>query len=204
MNEPNLRISSNMSFLPPEKPRQFASSSSGSPSPVLKSRIACAVLYAESGNHTCPACMAVCGFDSRFAGSARIDFSTVRFSVMMTPTGMPPSRPRPTTTVLAQCGRYSTKEFASSRPSLNAPLCSPPVSSIRGSYGLPGSGVKHTGRSTGSHTGRIGRGAPVTTLGTKPSHSTIRTTPPKSSSTTKCDTPLPAITSGPPSCRFDS
>ena len=36
--------SSNMSLRPPEKPRQFAITSSGSPSPVLKSWMACAVL----------------------------------------------------------------------------------------------------------------------------------------------------------------
>ncbi len=42
-------------FIPPEKPLQLANTMSGSPS-LLKSLMACAVLKAESGNHTCPAC----------------------------------------------------------------------------------------------------------------------------------------------------
>lgn len=42
-------------FIPPEKPLQFAKTIRGSPS-LLKSLIASAVLKAESGNHTCPAC----------------------------------------------------------------------------------------------------------------------------------------------------
>ena len=50
MNEPNFKTSSNMSLRPPEKPRQLASTSKGNASPVLKSWIAWAVLYAESGN----------------------------------------------------------------------------------------------------------------------------------------------------------
>ena len=70
------RASSNMSLRPPEKPRQLASTINGKPSPVLKSWMACAVLYAESGNQTCPACICTCGLDSRFAGSARMSFST--------------------------------------------------------------------------------------------------------------------------------
>ena len=121
MKEPNLSTSSNMSLRPPEKPRQLARMTSGSPSPVLKSWMACAVLYAESGNQTWPACIAVVGFDSRLAGSARIVFSTRRFSVTITPTGMPPSRPRPTTTVLAQPASVSTNEPASSRPTARRP-----------------------------------------------------------------------------------
>lgn len=42
-------------FIPPEKPLQLAKTIRGSPS-LLKSLIAWAVLKAESGNHTCPAC----------------------------------------------------------------------------------------------------------------------------------------------------
>ena len=38
---------------------------------MLKSWIACAVLYALSGNHTCPACICVSGTDSA-AGSASV------------------------------------------------------------------------------------------------------------------------------------
>lgn len=41
-------------FLPPEKPRMLAKITKGRPS-LWKSLIASAVLYAESGYHTCPA-----------------------------------------------------------------------------------------------------------------------------------------------------
>ena len=46
-------------FIPPEKPRQLAKMMSGSSSRP-KSLMACAVLYAESGNHTWPACWITC------------------------------------------------------------------------------------------------------------------------------------------------
>ena len=45
----------NTPFMPPENPLQLAKIISGSLS-LLKSLIACAVLYEESGNHTWPAC----------------------------------------------------------------------------------------------------------------------------------------------------
>ena len=48
-----LRTSPNMSLVPPEKPRQFAKIRRGRFSPRLKSSMACAVLKAESGYHTC-------------------------------------------------------------------------------------------------------------------------------------------------------
>ena len=54
MYEPNFKISSNMSRVPPLKPRQFANTINGSFS-RLKSLIALAVLKDESGNHTCAA-----------------------------------------------------------------------------------------------------------------------------------------------------
>ena len=41
-----------MSRVPPLKPRQLANIIRGRFSPWLKSLMACAVLYAESGNHT--------------------------------------------------------------------------------------------------------------------------------------------------------
>lgn len=40
-------------FIPPENPLQLANTIRGNPS-LLKSLIACAVLYDESGNQTCP------------------------------------------------------------------------------------------------------------------------------------------------------
>ena len=118
---------------PPEKPRQLARTSSR-PSPVLKSWMACAVLYAESGNQTPPACICFCGFDSRLAlGSTA--FSTVRFSMTITPMGTPPGRGRRRSSI----GRVSVNEPASSSPGLNAPSTSPPQIIWRGSYGVPAS-----------------------------------------------------------------
>ena len=61
---PNLSTSLYMSRVPPEKPRQLANTKSGSCSPLLKSLMAVAVLYALSGNHTCPACQPTCRFES--------------------------------------------------------------------------------------------------------------------------------------------
>ena len=52
---PTCSTPSNRSRCPPLKPRQLASTKSGRPSSP-NSSIACAVLSAESGNHTCPAC----------------------------------------------------------------------------------------------------------------------------------------------------
>lgn len=42
-------------FIPPEKPLQLENTIRGKPS-RFRSLMACAVLKAESGNHTCPAC----------------------------------------------------------------------------------------------------------------------------------------------------
>jgi hypothetical protein len=58
-------------------------------------------LNALSGYHTCPACCSTCCCDSGLAGSAGTTASTVRVSTTMTPSGMPCSRARPVTTVLA-------------------------------------------------------------------------------------------------------
>lgn len=105
-------------FIPPEKPLQFANTMSGRRS-RLKSLMAWAVLKAESGNHTWPACWRTWHFkrtqiqvntatthsviiqiynttitfdsESRFAGSAGTVSSTVRVSTAMTPRGIPPN-----------------------------------------------------------------------------------------------------------------
>lgn len=81
--------------------------------------MACAVLKAESGNHTCPACWMICEWagqdigvrtqkllrsyrvlavlsltlasESKLAGSAGIDSSTDLVSTATTPVGIPPS-----------------------------------------------------------------------------------------------------------------
>jgi len=52
---PYLSTSAYMSRVPPENPRQLAKITRGKFSPRLKSRIACAVLWAESGYQTWPA-----------------------------------------------------------------------------------------------------------------------------------------------------
>ena len=97
---PNLRTSSYMSLVPPLKPRQFARIMSGSFSPRPKSAIACAVLWAESGYQTWPACGLIDSLESGFAGSAGTTASTVLVSTEITPKGMPPNFARPATTVL--------------------------------------------------------------------------------------------------------
>ena len=116
MYEPYLSTSLYMSRWPPEKPRQLARIMSGSCSPLLKSRIACAVLKAELGYQTPPASLVTCSMESGLAGSAGETFSTERVSTPMTPTGIPPRRARPVTTVRAQPPRDSLKESLSKRP----------------------------------------------------------------------------------------
>mmetsp|Transcript_12103 Transcript_12103/g.38687 ORF Transcript_12103/g.38687 Transcript_12103/m.38687 type:complete len:263 (-) Transcript_12103:28-816(-) len=115
MLAPNLRTWSNMSRWPPENPRQLAKMMSGSSS-RLKSLMACAVLNAESGNHTWPAWFHTRSWLSGAAGSAGLRASTVRISEMTTPMGTLPSRARPVITVLAQPARHSTHELRSKNP----------------------------------------------------------------------------------------
>lgn len=62
--------------------------------------------------------------DDESAGSAGVVASAVRVSVMMTPMGMPPSRARPTTTVLAHPARVSMKEPLSKNPEIHVPSSS--------------------------------------------------------------------------------
>mmetsp|Transcript_14912 Transcript_14912/g.40017 ORF Transcript_14912/g.40017 Transcript_14912/m.40017 type:complete len:200 (+) Transcript_14912:878-1477(+) len=126
---PNLRTSSNISRIPPEKPRQFAKMNSGRFS-LSRSLMVCAVLCAESGYHTCPACMLFTSFVSGEAGSAGTNFSTLRVSTETTPTGIPPSRARPHTTVLAHPARDSRHEPLSNSPDSPSAL---PASMCRGS-----------------------------------------------------------------------
>ena len=62
-------------LIPPLNPRQLAKMMRGSSS-LLKSLIACAVLYAELGNHTWPACCVIFVSVSKLAGSAGSSHST--------------------------------------------------------------------------------------------------------------------------------
>lgn len=133
--EPYLSTSLYMSRWPPEKPRQLARIMSGSCSPWLKSLIACAVLNAEFGYQTPPASDVTCSIESGFAGSAGVTLVTERVSTPMTPIGMPPRRARPTTTVLAQPPRVSSKEPRSKRPERNPSSSSLPAISHLTSYG---------------------------------------------------------------------
>jgi hypothetical protein len=80
----------------------------GNSSPA-KSFTAVAVLWALSGNQTCPAWRETTSVDVGAAGSAGAVFSMVRSSVMMTPTGMPPNRARPVTT--GESGRRREREY---------------------------------------------------------------------------------------------
>eukprot|EP00160_Parvularia_atlantis_P017284 Unigene5881_Nuclearia_a/m.17975 Unigene5881_Nuclearia_a/g.17975 ORF Unigene5881_Nuclearia_a/g.17975 Unigene5881_Nuclearia_a/m.17975 type:complete len:301 (+) Unigene5881_Nuclearia_a:796-1698(+) len=200
---PYLSTWSNMSRWPPENPRQLAKIISGSSSPWLKSLIACAVLNAESGNQTCPACCSTCCCDSALAGSAGITASIVRVSTAITPIGTPPSRARPVTTVLAHPPSVSTNESRSNRPLTHRPPFSSswPAIRHRGSYGSL-CGNHPTSRSTGSTAGTIGSGMPRS-RGMKASHSRIALTPWKSSLAVRCDTPLLYMICVPPSCRLD-
>ena len=123
-----------MSRVPPEKPRQLAKMMSGRFSPRLKSSMAWAVLYDESGNHTWPACASTTSRDSGLAGSAGMRRSDRRVSTAMTPMGWPPRRARPVTTDLPQPARVSTHESLSKKPVWNLPSApSTPASMWRGS-----------------------------------------------------------------------
>lgn len=116
MYDPYFKTSLYMSLWPPEKPRQLARIISGSCSPTLKSRIACAVLKAELGYQTPPASLEICSVESGLAGSAGVTFSTDRVSTAIIPMGIPPRRPRPTTTVFAHPLRDSWNESLSNKP----------------------------------------------------------------------------------------
>lgn len=65
---------------------------------------------------TCPALWTVFSSLSKSAGSAGSSTSTVRVSTATTPTGTPPSRARPTTTVFAQPCNISSNESLSKKP----------------------------------------------------------------------------------------
>ena len=122
MPEPHCRIPSYRSRRPPLKPRQQASTTSGSPSRAA-SRSACAVLAALSGYHTCPACarsLSTASAGSGKPGSPGMILHTERVCVATTPTATPPSRARPTTTVRAQPPISSTNEPASKRCATSA------------------------------------------------------------------------------------
>mmetsp|Transcript_29822 Transcript_29822/g.41222 ORF Transcript_29822/g.41222 Transcript_29822/m.41222 type:complete len:206 (-) Transcript_29822:5661-6278(-) len=132
---PNFNTSLYMSRVPPENPRQLAKMKSGSCSPLLKSRMAVAVLNAESGNHTWPACGRTTSDELGLAGSAGTNCSTDRVSTATMPTGTPPRRARPTTTVFPHPASVSTKESLSKRPDFQPPSAGPstPASMCRGS-----------------------------------------------------------------------
>mmetsp|Transcript_11605 Transcript_11605/g.36759 ORF Transcript_11605/g.36759 Transcript_11605/m.36759 type:complete len:228 (-) Transcript_11605:630-1313(-) len=134
MYAPYLSTSPNMSRVPPEKPRQLAKMKTGSRSPWLKSERACAVLKAESGNHTCPACCNTISDEAGLAGSAGMRVSVMRVSTAITPTGWPPRRARPMTTDLPHCAWYSVNEPASKKPRSGRPSASTvPARKLRGS-----------------------------------------------------------------------
>mmetsp|Transcript_17862 Transcript_17862/g.41326 ORF Transcript_17862/g.41326 Transcript_17862/m.41326 type:complete len:231 (+) Transcript_17862:628-1320(+) len=133
IRDPYLSTSSNMSRCPPLKPLQFAKTIKGRSS-VRKSLIACAVLYAELGNHTHPASWIIDSEALTSAGSAGLTASAVRFSVMTTPIGIPPSLARPTITVFAHPASASVKLPLSKNPLCHTPEeSSPPAISVRGS-----------------------------------------------------------------------
>mmetsp|Transcript_40106 Transcript_40106/g.95123 ORF Transcript_40106/g.95123 Transcript_40106/m.95123 type:complete len:289 (+) Transcript_40106:818-1684(+) len=198
---PNLRISLAMSRVPPEKPRQLAKIISGRFSPRLKSAIACAVLNAESGNHTWPACCSTVSRESGLAGSAGRMRSERRVSTAMTPIGMPPRRARPTTTDLPHPARYSLKVPLSKKPDCHLSPSITPASMCRGSYGAL-VGTKSMSREMESVTGRIG-GAEDASFGTNDSQSSMALTPSWSLGTCWCETPFGIITCGPPSWSWE-
>mmetsp|Transcript_30542 Transcript_30542/g.53706 ORF Transcript_30542/g.53706 Transcript_30542/m.53706 type:complete len:268 (-) Transcript_30542:1971-2774(-) len=194
---PNLSTSSYMSRVPPLKPRQFAKTMTGKRSP-LKSRMACAVLKAESGYQTWPACMRTFSRLSGSAGSAGTRFSMARVSTAITPMGMPPSVARPATTLLPQPPRYSVKLPASKKPGMNEPSAPVvPASILRGSYAVL-VGVKAMSRSGESAT-VMREGIDFMSFGTKLSHCKILATPSSSSSASWCETPFGYMICGPPS-----
>ena len=202
MYDPYLSTSLYISLCPPEKPLQLARIMSGSCSPLLKSRIACAVLNALLGYHTPPASLVICSMESGLAGSAGVTFSTERVSTPMTPTGIPPRRARPTTTVRAQPPSASSKEFLSKRPLRKPSSVCWPAMRWRTSYGPFCGGQNVTSRSQVSADGEMGTGLPFLS-GTKDIHLTILETPAMSSSAVMCETPLRYMICVPPSCRLE-
>mmetsp|Transcript_6101 Transcript_6101/g.24353 ORF Transcript_6101/g.24353 Transcript_6101/m.24353 type:complete len:267 (+) Transcript_6101:774-1574(+) len=134
MPEPCCKIPSYKSRRPPEKPRQQANTTTGSASLAMSSS-ACAVLAALSGYQTCPACSSSTSVaESDRPGSPGTTFVTAVTCVAMTPTGMPPSVARPTTTVCAQLSMSSTKEPSSTTAGMSSwgsggeePAAAPPV-----------------------------------------------------------------------------
>mmetsp|Transcript_34950 Transcript_34950/g.103537 ORF Transcript_34950/g.103537 Transcript_34950/m.103537 type:complete len:535 (-) Transcript_34950:1290-2894(-) len=211
---------SNRSRCPPLKPRQFASTKRGRRSRP-NSSIASAVLEAESGNHTCPACGMLSSDESGMPGSAGRWRIVVAVSTAITPTGCPPRRARPVTTVVAQPACDSSHEPRSKRPDCQpasalatAPSLAPalggaasaadmgaarPATAARGSSFSPAAGAYAIGRVTGSDDGSAGGGAPSVAGAKDSSRSTVET-PSRSSRTTWWLTPLCPITRGPPSC----
>mmetsp|Transcript_32431 Transcript_32431/g.68213 ORF Transcript_32431/g.68213 Transcript_32431/m.68213 type:complete len:237 (+) Transcript_32431:1672-2382(+) len=198
MYEPNLRISPNMSRVPPEKPRQLAKTMSGRFSAWLKSAIACAVLKAESGYQTCPACASTVSRELGLAGSAGMRCSTRRVSTAMTPMGTPPSLARPTTTDLPQSAKYSSKESSSKKPETHVPSAAAvPASMWRGSYGVF-VGLKPIGRSMGSADLMKGT-VSLAVFGTYESQRSTWSTPSWSSAASLWLTPFGSMICGPPS-----
>mmetsp|Transcript_56351 Transcript_56351/g.154847 ORF Transcript_56351/g.154847 Transcript_56351/m.154847 type:complete len:256 (-) Transcript_56351:163-930(-) len=203
MYAPNLSTSPYMSRVPPEKPRQLAKTMRGRFSALLKSAMAWAVLKAESGYQTCPACARTASRDAGLAGSAGMRCSTRRVSTAMTPIGMPPSLARPTTTDLPQSARYSVNEPWSKKPESKVPSgAATPASMWRGSYGVAG-GRKPMSRSTGS-TDAVSATCSLAVLGTYESQRRIFSTPSWSSEASWCATPLGSMICGPPSWSCDT
>mmetsp|Transcript_14907 Transcript_14907/g.36608 ORF Transcript_14907/g.36608 Transcript_14907/m.36608 type:complete len:258 (+) Transcript_14907:1037-1810(+) len=190
MYAPYLRISPYMSRRPPANPRQLAKMMSGRPSRFM-SLMACAVLKAESGNHTWPACISSVICAPSNAGSAGTVFSDVRVSTATAPMGSPPRRARPVTTLRPQ----------SVITSMNDPRSKKWFSRSRGSYGVD-VGVKPMERWMVSARVLKGRGAPRL-AGTYDSQRRMDATPRTSSDTMRCDTPLDPITREPPICALD-
>mmetsp|Transcript_36878 Transcript_36878/g.91108 ORF Transcript_36878/g.91108 Transcript_36878/m.91108 type:complete len:476 (+) Transcript_36878:152-1579(+) len=195
MYAPYLRISPYMSRRPPANPRQLAKMISGSPSRFM-SPMACAVLNAESGNHTCPAWVssAICAPSN--AGSAGTVFSEVRVSTATAPMGRPPRRARPVTTLRPQ----------SFITSMNEPRSKKCSSISRGSCGRLG-GVKPMGRwmvsGMASRAGEENGRGPPRLAGMYDSQRRMELTPRTSSGTMRWLTPLAPITRGPPICALD-
>mmetsp|Transcript_25199 Transcript_25199/g.62413 ORF Transcript_25199/g.62413 Transcript_25199/m.62413 type:complete len:205 (+) Transcript_25199:4174-4788(+) len=186
-----------MSRCPPEKPRQLAKIISGSSS-WLMSAMPCAVLYALSGYHTCPARESLISEVEGMAGSAGWAYSVTLVSTQITPTGMPPRRARPTMTDLAQSIMTSLKV-----PRSKMPLCHWPVESLQPVSMSRGSSVDECGLYCvallmGSEVSTIMGGGPSRCSGTKDSQSRIAWQPSMSSLTVRCDTPFLYMTSIPP------
>ena len=103
--------------------------------------MAWAVLRAESGNHTWPACGMVFSDESGMPGSAGMSSMTVSTSTAMTPHGTPPRRARPVTTVLAQPDCDSSHEPRSNMPEVHWPSATTPSMAILGLSFSPSAGM---------------------------------------------------------------